>query len=199
MNDDNVLPTNVVDSSSSKDEEALQSGTLETASLRRNVKPLGGKGRQTSDSWNHFTKYLEDGRMRAQCKYCPKNYACDSNTNGTTNMNKHLQKCKNYHAKLDSADPKQKCLIKQAHITLYTTSLKEGCSSSINLGIFNKEDTRKALAEMLIIDELPFKFVEKRGFRKFYRVGMPRFDVPSRRTIVRDILQLYIDMRISLM
>ncbi|KAK2653287.1 hypothetical protein Ddye_013143 [Dipteronia dyeriana] len=114
-------------------------------------------------------------------------------------MNKHLQKCKNYHAKLASADPKQKCLVKQAPITSYTTSSKEGCSSSIGLGIFNKEDARKALVGILIVDELPFRFVEKRGFRKFCRVGMPRFDVPSRRTIVRDILQLYIDMKTSLM
>ncbi|KAK2663257.1 hypothetical protein Ddye_001831 [Dipteronia dyeriana] len=83
MNDDNVLPTNVVDSSSSKDEEALQSGFLETTSLKGNVKPLGEKERQ--------------------------------------------------------------------------------------------------------------------GFHKFCRVGMLRFDVPSRRTIVRDILQLHIDMKTSLM
>ncbi|TXG48112.1 hypothetical protein EZV62_027406 [Acer yangbiense] len=52
---------------------------------------------------------------------------------------------------------------------------------------------------MLIVDELPFIFVEKRDFRKFCRVGMPRFDVPSRRAIVRDILQMYIDMKTSLM
>ncbi|KAK0570470.1 hypothetical protein LWI29_001632 [Acer saccharum] len=92
MNDDDVLPTNIVDSSSSKGDEAVGSGSLEVAPLKGNVKPLalGGKGRQTSDSWNHFTKYQDDGRMRARCKYCPKNYACDSNTNGTTNMNKHL-------------------------------------------------------------------------------------------------------------
>ncbi|KAK2634836.1 hypothetical protein Ddye_029628 [Dipteronia dyeriana] len=152
MDDDNVLPTNVVDSSSSKDEEALQSGYLEITSLRGNVKPLGGKGRQTSDSWNHFTKYQENGRMRAQ-----------------------------------------------SPITSYTTSSKEGYGSSIGLSIFNKEDTRKVLAEMLIVNELPFRFVEKRGFRKFCRVGMPRFDVPSKRTIVRDILKLYIDMKTFLM
>ncbi|TXG57181.1 hypothetical protein EZV62_018494 [Acer yangbiense] len=114
-------------------------------------------------------------------------------------MNKHLEKCKNYHAKLALADPKQKCLVKQAPITSYTTSSREGCGSSICLGIFNKEDTRKALVEMLIVDELPFRFVEKRGFHKLCRVGMPRFDVPSRRTIVRDILQMYIDMKTSLM
>ncbi|TXG60438.1 hypothetical protein EZV62_015011 [Acer yangbiense] len=201
MNDDDVLLTNVVDSSSSKDDETVGSGSLEIAPLKGNVKPLalGGKGRQTSYSWNHFTKYQEDGRIRARCKYCPKNYACDSNTNGTTNMNKHLEKCKNYRAKLALVDPKQKCLVKQAPITSYTTSSREGCGSSIGLGIFNKEDTRKALIEMLIVDELPFRFVEKRGFRKFCRVGMPRFDVPSRRTIVRDILQKYIDMKKSLM
>ncbi|KAK2662043.1 hypothetical protein Ddye_000617 [Dipteronia dyeriana] len=52
---------------------------------------------------------------------------------------------------------------------------------------------------MMIVDELPFRFVEKRGFRKFCRVGMPRFDVPSKRTIVRDILQMYVDMKTSLM
>ncbi|KAK2646634.1 hypothetical protein Ddye_021829 [Dipteronia dyeriana] len=198
MNDDNVLPTNV-GSSSSLDEEALQSGSLETTPLLGNVKPLDGKGRQTSNSWNLFTKYQEDGRMRAQCKYCPKNYVFNSNTNGTTNMIKHLQKCKNYHAKLASAGPKQKCLVKQAPITSYTTSSKESCGSSIGLGFFNKEDTMKALTEMLIVDELPFRFVEKRGFHKFCGVGMPRFYVPSRTTIVRDILQLYIDMKTSLM
>ena len=201
MNDDDVLPTNIVDSSSSKGDEAVGSGSLEIAPLKGNVKPLalGGKGRQTSDSWNHFTKYQDNGRMRARCKYCSKNYACDSNTNGTTNMNKHLEKCKNYRAKLASADPKQKCLVKQAPITSYTTSSREGCGSSIGLGIFNKEDTRKALVEMLIVDELPFRFVEKRGFCKFCHVGMPRFDISSRRTIVKDILQMYVDMHKSLM
>ncbi|KAK0582279.1 hypothetical protein LWI29_023697 [Acer saccharum] len=194
MNDDDVLPTNIVDSSSSKGDEAVGSGSLEVAPLKRNVKPLalGGKGRQTSDSWNHFTKYQDDGRMRARCKYCPKNYACDSNTNGTTNMNKHLQKCKNYRAKLASADPKQKCLVKQAPITSYTTSSREGCGSSIGLGIFNKEDTRKALVEMLIVDELPFRFVEKRGFRKFCRVGMPRGE-----TIGKCIEQVLLDWGID--
>ncbi|KAK3221760.1 hypothetical protein Dsin_008785 [Dipteronia sinensis] len=164
------------------------------------VKLGGGKGRQSSDSWNHFTKYQENGRIRAQCKYCPKNYVCDSNTNRTTNMNKHIEnQCKNYHAKLAATDPKQKCFVKQAHITSFTTSSKEGCGSSLGFGIFNKEDTRKTLAEMLIVDELPFRFVEKRGFHKFCHVGMPMFDVLSRIIIGRDILQMYIDMKTFLM
>ncbi|KAK0583489.1 hypothetical protein LWI29_037478 [Acer saccharum] len=186
MNDDNVLPTNVVNSPSSRSERTPNSDSVEKPPLEEKL-----KGRQSSDAWNHFTRYQEGGRMRAQCKYCPKNYACDSNTNGTTNMNKHIQKqCKQYRAKLASSDPKQTCLVKQTSITTFTTSSKEGCGSSLGLGVFNKDDTRKALAEMIIVDELPFRFVEKRGFRNFCRVGMPRFDVPSRRTIVRDILQM---------
>ncbi|TXG72844.1 hypothetical protein EZV62_001423 [Acer yangbiense] len=53
---------------------------------------------------------------------------------------------------------------------------REGYGSSIGLGIFNKEDTRKALAKMLIVDELPFRFVKKRGFCKFCRMGMARWN-----------------------
>ncbi|KAK2658635.1 hypothetical protein Ddye_005168 [Dipteronia dyeriana] len=54
-----------------------------------------------------------------------------------------------------------------------------------------------ALAEMLILDELPFRFVENRGFRKFCFELCPLFDLPSRRTIVRELYQLYIDEKIK--
>ncbi|KAK2649762.1 hypothetical protein Ddye_017251 [Dipteronia dyeriana] len=150
---------------------AVNSESTEKPHIQEKLKTVGGNGRSRSDAWNHFTRYLDGGRMRAQCNYCSANYASDSNTNRTTNMNKHIDyQCKNYHAKLAAANPKQKCLVKQASITSYTTSSKEGCGSSLGLGIFNKEDTRNALAEMLIVDELPFRFVEKRGFGKFCRV-----------------------------
>lgn len=46
---------------------------------------------------------------------------------------------------------------------------------------------------MLIIDELPFSFVEGEGFLEFCRQLCPSFEVPSRRTICRDVLQLYWD------
>lgn len=51
---------------------------------------------------------------------------------------------------------------------------------------------------MIIIDELPFSFVESQGFRKFCQVACPNFDPPSRRTIVRDIYQLYLDQKLQL-
>ncbi|KAK2641392.1 hypothetical protein Ddye_023155, partial [Dipteronia dyeriana] len=69
---------------------AVTSESIEKLLIQEKLTTVGGKGRSRSDAWNHFTRYLDGGRMRAQCNYCPTNYACDSNTNGTTNMNKHI-------------------------------------------------------------------------------------------------------------
>ncbi|KAI5316666.1 hypothetical protein L3X38_036373 [Prunus dulcis] len=48
---------------------------------------------------------------------------------------------------------------------------------------FVQTDVLEACAEIIIIDELPFSFVEKKGFRKFCSVACPLFNIPSRRTI----------------
>ncbi|KAL5808284.1 hypothetical protein ACOSQ3_028975 [Xanthoceras sorbifolium] len=171
------------------------------------VKPGGGKGRKTSDTWKHFTPYEEHetGRVRSRCNYCPQTYACDTGGNGssTTNMLRHINKqCKNYKAKLAGEDPKQMCLVKVKQTQMPTFATKDGSGSgsgsNIGLGCFNKDETRKVLAKMLIVDEFPFRFVEKPGFQEFCRAGMPLFDISSRRTIVRDIMQLYIDEKTSL-
>ncbi|CAA3027478.1 zinc finger BED domain-containing RICESLEEPER 2-like [Olea europaea subsp. europaea] len=41
---------------------------------------------------------------------------------------------------------------------------------------------------MIIIDELAFSFVEGVGFKEFVHQLYPRFEVPCRRTIARDVL-----------
>ncbi|XP_019170565.1 PREDICTED: zinc finger BED domain-containing protein RICESLEEPER 2-like [Ipomoea nil] len=64
--------------------------------------------------------------------------------------------------------------------------------------VFNQEAIRRALVEMIIIDELPFRFVEGPGFRKFIMVACPRFKIPSRWTISRDINLIYEEERLKL-
>lgn len=45
---------------------------------------------------------------------------------------------------------------------------------------------------MVIIDELPFRFVEGVGFRKFCQILQPKFDkIPSRITISRDVVNIF--------
>ncbi|KAK2633714.1 hypothetical protein Ddye_028506 [Dipteronia dyeriana] len=51
---------------------------------------------------------------------------------------------------------------------------------------------------MTVLDELPFSFVEREGFRHFCSIASPKFDLPSRTTIARDINQLYLDEKVVL-
>uniref|UniRef100_A0A3Q7GW15 HAT C-terminal dimerisation domain-containing protein n=1 Tax=Solanum lycopersicum TaxID=4081 RepID=A0A3Q7GW15_SOLLC len=57
---------------------------------------------------------------------------------------------------------------------------------------FEQEVCRRALVEMIILDELPFSFVEKEGFKKFMSKVQPLFHIPSRRTITRDCYEVYV-------
>ncbi|KAA0065591.1 zinc finger BED domain-containing protein RICESLEEPER 2-like [Cucumis melo var. makuwa] len=60
---------------------------------------------------------------------------------------------------------------------------------------FSLEGCQKALVEMIIVDELPFKFVDGKGFKKFVDIltcgNHTRFVVPSRFTVARVVLKLW--------
>lgn len=60
---------------------------------------------------------------------------------------------------------------------------------------FNEDVIRKALSYMLIVDELPFSFVEREGFSNFCKAINPPFVVPSRPTATRDCYIFFIDER----
>ncbi|KAL0429250.1 UNVERIFIED_CONTAM: hypothetical protein Sradi_0551000 [Sesamum radiatum] len=51
---------------------------------------------------------------------------------------------------------------------------------------------------MVILDELPFKMVEGEGFRAYSQVLEPRFVVPSRITVARDCMKLYVEEKKAL-
>ena len=48
---------------------------------------------------------------------------------------------------------------------------------------YSEEGIRLALARMIIINELPFIFVERQGFQEFMKIVEPRFPIPHRTTI----------------
>ena len=68
-----------------------------------------------------------------------------------------------------------------------------GDDGSLGTWKFSQDAIRKSIAEMIIMDELPFKFVEGRGFRRCMVATCPRFKMPCRWTITRDCFQLFID------
>ena len=51
---------------------------------------------------------------------------------------------------------------------------------------------------MIIIDELPFKFVENLGFKMFMASSQLRFKIPTRTTIARDVMQMFLEEKVKL-
>jgi len=135
------------------------------------------RGSRTSNVWDHFSK--KDSRCI--CNYCGKDYAYHSKRIGTSSLWNHLRsRCKKYLDKV--CDKKQKVL----------------GFPTINEVSFNKERCRKALARFVVKDEHSFSVVEGEGFREFVIELQPKFGVPSRVTVARDIHKLFCDERIKL-
>jgi hypothetical protein len=154
------------------------------ASRKRNV-----EDRKKSQIWDHFTKLDVDPKApRAECNYCGKHYACHTIVNGTSNMWSHLKVYKKFPFVVDK---KQKVLVLEPKIE--KGELGEQNVGSLKAIGYNYDECRQALAKMVITDELPFNFVEGRGFKLFARTMQPRFNIPSRFTIMRDCLKLYIE------
>jgi hypothetical protein len=145
--------------------------------------------RKKSQIWDHFTKLDGDpSKPRAACNYCRRHYACHTILNGTSNMWSHLKVCKKFPFVVDK---KQKLLVLEPKKDSDESEDKNmGTLKAIG---FNQEECRLALAQMIIVDELPFKFVEGRGFKSFLRKLQPRFDSRSRFTVMKDCLKIYVD------
>ncbi|KAE8727288.1 hypothetical protein F3Y22_tig00005566pilonHSYRG00018 [Hibiscus syriacus] len=68
----------------------------------------------------------------------------------------------------------------------------QGGSSVLTSIHFDVDACRQALARMIIVDELPFKFVEGEGFRYFMSIVQPKLPIPGRISAARDCWSLYI-------
>ncbi|KAA0068066.1 putative transposase [Cucumis melo var. makuwa] len=126
----------------SVDETSNQSCSSPMLGKRKSVKP-------PSSVWEHFIKVegCDPKYPRAACKHCGAPYACDSKRNGTTNLKRHLEKCKKYVNPLED-----------------NVEGEGDSESSLMAASFTQENCRKMLARMVILDELPFKFVESEEF-----------------------------------
>ncbi|XP_031108617.1 zinc finger BED domain-containing protein RICESLEEPER 2-like [Ipomoea triloba] len=178
----------------------VEAQTVE-ANNQQNEQPpaaVSGKKRKEVESrsrvWDHYVRIKDSNNItiQAKCVYCAKVYKCESKRHGTSSLIAHMLSClKNPHSK----DTRQTLLTFQA---VNTPESSETTVGEIGCWVFNQDLIRRALVKMIIIDELPFRFVEGLGFRMFIAVACPRFIVPSRWTISRDILVVYEEERLKL-
>jgi len=155
------------------------------------------RNREQSKVWEHFTPV--PGTMgtnrRATCNHCGSNYACGSKNIGTTNLWSHLDgRCKKYSYRV-IRDTKQQTLVLQPKKEVGVDGVKSGTLKAIG---YTNDACRKALASMVIVDEMPFRVVEGAGFLNFCQVMQPLFKVPSRVTVARDYMKLYFEEKAKL-
>ena len=157
-----------------------------SASVTNKPTPAAGKRKamkQRSKVWDHFTKFVnEHGKIKGKCNYCASVLACDPRSNGTTALNNHF-------ANVCKQKPSEE--LKQSHLNFNA----EGDKFNLVNWKFDPDGIRKALASMVIVDELPYKFVEGVGFKNFMLHAQPKFKIPSRWTIARDCFSFYIDKK----
>ncbi|XP_061993876.1 zinc finger BED domain-containing protein RICESLEEPER 4-like [Rosa rugosa] len=180
------------------EEDVTQSAAgaaTENSSEKVHDNPRGDRKR--SWVWEHFEEYTDTKVIkvkgkediiqefrRAKCIYCPKgavgDYACDSYKNGTQGMIRHINNSCKYYPGRRVVDKNQKLLVGD-----------KSKGNSLKAVAYNPDEVMQACVEMVVVDELPFSFVEKQGFRKFCYVMQPLFKVPCRKTLVKDFLKLY--------
>ncbi|KAA0061258.1 zinc finger BED domain-containing protein RICESLEEPER 3-like [Cucumis melo var. makuwa] len=131
--------------------------TIDVDSYRREDVPNPSKIRKNvkqSMVWDHFERLKGDPNdPRAKCKSYGVVYACHSKRNGTGTMKHHLENGKKY--------PYQKKRDQTQMTLAFKPKDKVGDNSSqLVCESFSLEGCREALVEMIIVDELPFKFVD---------------------------------------
>ncbi|KAG8661312.1 hypothetical protein MANES_02G223166v8 [Manihot esculenta] len=176
---------NSISGSNQTNTDASTETTTSSKAKRKPVKPR-------SEVWDHFTKFVSDeGELKGKCNYCKKDFCCDPKRNGTTALRNHLNSCKKHPHFIET---------RQAQLSLQKNASDNDVNDLGTLTTWKYDDNaiRKALVHMIIIEELPFRFVEGEGFRSFMTAICPRFRIPSRWTISRDCYDLFIEERSKL-
>ena len=154
------------------DEYGKEKKEMEERPTRRQMK-------KRSPMWDHFSEVLVDGMLKfGKCKHCNRDIKAVPEVNGTSALKSHFNTCK-YNPHNDKNKNQG------------TLQVIQGESPSVHK--FDPEALRKAIAKMIIVDELPFAFTEKTGFREVMSIACPRFNMPSRRTCTRDIVKVYFE------
>ncbi|XP_070049839.1 zinc finger BED domain-containing protein RICESLEEPER 2-like [Nicotiana tomentosiformis] len=140
------------------------------------------KRKKRSIVWDHFTEIItSEGSTKAKCDYCFIEY-CFKTKDGTSTLLSHM-----------FIFPKCIAIVDKKTIKFRFSICFGGSQGDVAVVTwkFDQEECRKALCRMVIVDELPFNFVEKEGFRDFMTVAQPYFRIPSRSTVTRDCFDLF--------
>ena len=185
-------------------EQWVKENETQNSSSNKKIKWLEKRkrqGKRTSTIWEHFTM-LEGGdknKPRAACNYCNLDYAADTKSCGTSTLWMHVEhKCKKcpFSTWVEENKKKQSSILQFTKKT--EDSPNEEVASSGQVVKFSQKVVREEISKYLIMDELPFRHIDGKGFQRLIRYFFPKFEFPSRVTIARDIYQLFLDEKVRL-
>nr|GMC77807.1 zinc finger BED domain-containing protein RICESLEEPER 2-like [Ipomoea batatas] len=133
----------------------------------------GKKRRLSSDVWNHFTVIEIDGKDRAKCKYCHKNYVMGSHRYGTSTLSRHLVSCK--------VKPKYNDV----------GSMLIDHEGKLRAKKIDHDTVREMISMCIIEHDLPFSFVEYNRIRELHKYLNADYKFISRNTAATDVYKFY--------
>ncbi|XP_057451882.1 zinc finger BED domain-containing protein RICESLEEPER 2-like [Lotus japonicus] len=131
----------------------------------------------TSNVWDYFKTIGKgaDGKNRAECLACGKQYVCGGHDYGTSSLRRHKNACQ---------------MIPKFHETTAGKLMLHQGAKLRTRKVDNKV-VRDMLAMSIIEHDLAFNFVEYRRIRELLKYLNPEVKVPSRRASTIDIIKLY--------
>ena len=138
------------------------------------------KKKKVSEAWEHFTKIMVNGEQKAKCMHCSAILKAKYQS-GTSTLNRHVAFCfKKNQPKIEEALQGSLKVIKRGDGTC-----------GISYGSFDQNVLRSLIARMVIMHELPLRFVEYIGFREMMAHANPMVKPMSKNTLKSEILKLY--------
>ncbi|KAH9771789.1 BED-type domain-containing protein [Citrus sinensis] len=179
-----------------EDGETLMDDFLEPKSKKSKI----GDGRlhdseRGSKAWPHYIK--DEVNRTCKCKYCGKQYKCDSKFNGTSNLWTHLrEQCEKYWATLDYETQTKlarfRAKKKKSNMASGSGTGNTVYGSGLGLaGKFDKEDWLKEMHDSIASIRNAIMYVRSSGLRlhkfkscvereKIENKGLLAYDVPTR-------------------
>ncbi|CAN0873051.1 Zinc finger BED domain-containing protein RICESLEEPER 4, partial [Linum grandiflorum] len=136
-----------------------------------------------SATWKDYNAYKDvKGLKMAECIHCGGILKADPTKNGISSLGRHTLSCQKKRLEAENS----------GQMRLNFQSSTDGTMSLGNWK-FDQMTVRKTVVEMIILDELPFRFVEKQGFNRVMAAACPMFKMPCRKTVREDCLKLFLE------
>ena len=124
-------------------------------------------------AWDYLEKVdIGESHFKAVCNYCKKTYLADSKGHGSANLLNHTPVCvKNPNT----------VTLKGQKTLAFEPKMDGEEGFQLVPTAFTVKAFRKAFIEMVITDELPFRFVEGYGFQRYLTTLQPKLrirDIP---------------------